>query len=161
MLSLFGKPKRYCDGLTRRSFLKIGALGMGGVALPQILRAESASGLKRSHKSIIMIYLPGGPPHQDTFDLKLGARVAFAVTLEGASVFLLEIERFEQTTGCHHAEGLLVKRVEAAHQTAGIGIATKRVETLEQGSTIGEPFEGESVEDHVRLAVAFRTEGSM
>ena len=73
MLSLFGKPKRYCDGLTRRSFLKIGALGMGGVALPQILRAESASGLKRSHKSIIMIYLPGGPPHQDTFDLKLDA----------------------------------------------------------------------------------------
>ncbi|MBI3870354.1 MAG: DUF1501 domain-containing protein [Verrucomicrobia bacterium] len=73
MLNLFGKPKRFCDGITRRSFLKIGALGMGGAALPEILRAEAASGVRASHKSIIMIYLPGGPPHQDTFDLKLDA----------------------------------------------------------------------------------------
>jgi len=46
---------------------------MGGAALPGLLRAEAASGIKKSHKAIIMIYLPGGPPHQDTFDLKLDA----------------------------------------------------------------------------------------
>lgn len=73
MLNLFGKPKKFCDGVTRRTFLKIGGLGMGGLALPQILKAESASGIRRSHKAIIMVYLPGGPPHQDTFDLKLDA----------------------------------------------------------------------------------------
>ena len=73
MLRILGKSKRYCDGLTRRNFLQIGALGMGGIALPQILRAEEASGARPSQKSIIMIYLPGGPPHQDTFDLKLDA----------------------------------------------------------------------------------------
>jgi hypothetical protein len=63
----------YCDGVSRRNFLKIGALGLGGLALPQLLQAEAASGLKRSHKAIIMIFLPGGPSHQDMFDLKAEA----------------------------------------------------------------------------------------
>ena len=65
--------RRFCDGLSRRNFLKIGALGMGGLALPQLLQAESNSGIRKSQKAVIMIYLPGGPPHQDTFDLKLDA----------------------------------------------------------------------------------------
>jgi hypothetical protein len=65
--------RRFCDGLSRRNFIRIGALGMGGLALPQLLQAESASSIRRSHKAVIMIYLPGGPPHQDTFDLKLDA----------------------------------------------------------------------------------------
>src|SRR5690349_2614407 len=67
------RGQRFCDGLSRRNFIRIGALGMGGLALPQILQAELASGLRRSQKAVIMIYLPGGPPHQDTFDLKLDA----------------------------------------------------------------------------------------
>ena len=61
---------RFCDGVSRRSFLKIGALGMGGLALPQLLKAEAAAGIRKSHKAIIMVYLPGGPPHQDMYDLK-------------------------------------------------------------------------------------------
>ena len=68
-----GSRPRYCDGVSRRNFLRIGALGMGGLGLSQLLRAESASGIRSGHKSVIMIYLPGGPPHQDTFDLKLDA----------------------------------------------------------------------------------------
>ncbi len=43
---------------------------MGGLALPQILRAEAESGRRSSHKSIIMIFLSGGPPHPDMVDLK-------------------------------------------------------------------------------------------
>lgn len=73
MLTIPGRQSKFCDGISRRSFLKIGALGMGGLALPELLRAESQSGIGKSHKSIIMIYLPGGPPHQDMFDLKLDA----------------------------------------------------------------------------------------
>src|SRR6266508_4040691 len=65
--------RRFCDGLSRRNFIRIGALGMGGLALPQLLQAESASGIRKSQKAVIMIYLPGGPPHQDMFDLKLDA----------------------------------------------------------------------------------------
>jgi uncharacterized protein (DUF1501 family) len=56
--------------LSRRSFLRIGALGLGGLNLPALLRAEAAAGVRKSHKSVILIYLVGGPPHQDLFDLK-------------------------------------------------------------------------------------------
>ncbi len=53
--------------------MQIGALGLGGLTLPKLLRAESGSagGTARTpHKSVILIYLVGGPPHQDMFDLK-------------------------------------------------------------------------------------------
>jgi len=59
--------------LSRRSFLHIGALGLGGLTLPALLRAEATAGIRSSHKSVILIYLVGGPPHQDLFDLKSGA----------------------------------------------------------------------------------------
>ena len=55
--------------LSRRSFLKIGSLGAAGLTLPGLLRAEAAAGVRSSHKSVILIYLVGGPPHQDMFDL--------------------------------------------------------------------------------------------
>ena len=73
MLVIPGQPHRFCDGVSRRNFLKIGALGMGGLNLAQLLQAESQSGIRKSQKSVIMIYLPGGPPHQDMFDLKMDA----------------------------------------------------------------------------------------
>ena len=70
MLRIEGDNSRYCDGLNRRSFLQIGGLGLGGLALPDILRAEAAAGIRGSRKSVIMILLPGGPTHLDSFDLK-------------------------------------------------------------------------------------------
>ena len=73
MLTIFGARTRFCDGVSRRNFLKIGALGLGGLALPQLLKAESQSGVKLGHKAVIMIFLPGGPSHQDIFDLKMDA----------------------------------------------------------------------------------------
>ncbi len=73
MLSILGRGTRLCDGLTRRDALRIGALGIGGLALPDLLRAEAASGTGKSHKAIIMIYMCGAPPHQDMYDLKMDA----------------------------------------------------------------------------------------
>jgi len=76
MLTIHGRvplKSGYCDGVSRRNFLRIGALSLGGLALPQILQAEAASGIRRSHKAVIMIFLPGGPSHQDMFDLKTDA----------------------------------------------------------------------------------------
>jgi hypothetical protein len=75
MLTIFGRQSRFCDGISRRNFLKIGALGLGGLSLPQVLAAEAASGVGRSHKAVIMIFLPGGPSHQDIFDLKQDAPI--------------------------------------------------------------------------------------
>src|SRR5881296_3888245 len=73
MLTIYGNKSRFCDGISRRNFLKVGALGLGGLALPQLLDAESQMGIRRSHKAVIMIFLPGGPSHQDIFDLKMDA----------------------------------------------------------------------------------------
>ena len=64
---------RFCDGGTRRDFLKIGGLALGGLSLPEVLRAESQLGTRKSHKAVIMVFLPGGPSHQDIFDLKMDA----------------------------------------------------------------------------------------
>src|SRR5438105_2662217 len=72
-MSKIAAELRYCDGLLRRSFLQIGGLVLGGLTLPELLRAEERAGVGRSHKSIIMVYLSGGLAHQDSFDLKPGA----------------------------------------------------------------------------------------
>ena len=80
MLHIFGqKPSTHCDGHTRRHFLKIGGLALGGLSLPQILHAEESSpatrGRSLGHKAVIMIYLSGGPSHQDMYDLKMDAPI--------------------------------------------------------------------------------------
>jgi hypothetical protein len=73
MLSIRGTGNALCDGLSRRELLRIGALGLGGLTLPGLLRAERRSGIQNSTKSVIMIYMVGAPPHQDMYDLKMDA----------------------------------------------------------------------------------------
>jgi hypothetical protein len=76
MLTIFGKPSRqggYCDGVTRRDFLTIGGSLIGGLSLPSLLQAEAQQNRGSQHKAIINIYLPGGPPHLDMWDLKVEA----------------------------------------------------------------------------------------
>lgn len=73
MLTILGqsdKRQSHCDGLSRRHFLKIGGMAAGGLSLAQLLQMESQAGTGSSHKSVINIYLPGGPSHIDMFDLK-------------------------------------------------------------------------------------------
>lgn len=77
MLTIFGRGQKYCDGINRRSFLQIGALGVGGLTLADLLRAEAQAGVGSSNKAIINIHLSGGPSHQDMFDLKPNAPVEF------------------------------------------------------------------------------------
>src|SRR6058998_536655 len=70
MLTITGDRYQSCDGLQRRDFLRIGALGMGGMALPDLLRLEAKEGKKSSSKALINVHLSGGPSHQDMWDLK-------------------------------------------------------------------------------------------
>jgi hypothetical protein len=65
--------KKFCDGVSRRNFLRIGSLAPFGVTLPSIFQAEAASNIKGNQRSVIMIYLSGGMAHQDSFDLKPNA----------------------------------------------------------------------------------------
>ncbi len=69
MLTIPGPASQRCDGISRRSYLQIGGLALGGLALPEILRGGAADS-QRKAKGVIMVLLPGGPTHLDTFDLK-------------------------------------------------------------------------------------------
>jgi hypothetical protein len=73
MLNLFPQTVPLCTGVTRRQALQVGALGLGGFTLPQLLRAEEAAGVRASKKAVIMIYMCGAPSHQDMYDLKMEA----------------------------------------------------------------------------------------
>lgn len=76
MLTIQGPRQTFCDGIARRSFLKIGGLAMGtlgGLSLADLYRAEAEAGSKSSHKGVINIFLGGGPPHQDMWDIKTDA----------------------------------------------------------------------------------------
>ena len=64
-----------CEGFARRDFLKIGAAGLFGLTLPDLLRIE-AQGARSGHKAkgVILIWLGGGPSTIDIWDLKPGSR---------------------------------------------------------------------------------------
>lgn len=62
---------RFCDGMSRRDFLAVGALGMGAnLCLSDVVRARANNQSARSPKAVIMVCLPGGPTHIDTYDMK-------------------------------------------------------------------------------------------
>lgn len=68
-----GDTKKYCDGISRRSFVQAGVAGMAAVGLPQLLRAKAASaemGHARKDTAVILLWLDGGPGHMDMYDMK-------------------------------------------------------------------------------------------
>jgi len=64
-----------CDGDSRRNFLKLGGLCVGGLTLAELLRLQAQAGQARraSSKAVIMVWLEGGPSHIDMYDLKPNA----------------------------------------------------------------------------------------
>ncbi|HEY2787104.1 MAG TPA: DUF1501 domain-containing protein [Fimbriiglobus sp.] len=79
MLNILGSPSRFCDGVSRRSFLKVGAFSFGAttLTLADVYRAEAAGrqqdptlATSPQHKAVINVFLGGGPPHLDMWDLK-------------------------------------------------------------------------------------------
>jgi hypothetical protein len=77
MLTLWGAPGRYCDRVDRRDFLKVGALGLGGLSLADILRLRAQAGTAQRPRAVIMVCLAGGPSHIDMYDLKPDAPVEY------------------------------------------------------------------------------------
>jgi Protein of unknown function (DUF1501) len=78
MLTIWGKGRKaaYCDGVSRRDFIRIGGLTMGSLcslSLADVIRAETGRATRAPHKSVINILLAGGPPHQDLWDIKTDA----------------------------------------------------------------------------------------
>lgn len=79
MLTIWGAPSgRLCDGISRRSFLSAGTLGVAGLTLADVfrLRAQAKTSV-RSARSVIMVAMGGGPPHIDMYDMKPDAPAEF------------------------------------------------------------------------------------
>src|SRR3954447_6996720 len=74
MLELTGRSSRCCDGRSRRDFLKAGFLGLSGLGLADVLRAEARAkgdgGAQPRDLSVILVWLDGGPPQHETYDPK-------------------------------------------------------------------------------------------
>jgi hypothetical protein len=85
MLNLLSDRKvAQCDGSTRRDFLKAGVLGMGGLALSDLLRFRAAAtetGRPTRKTSVVWLWLGGGPTHVETFDPKMTAPAEFRSTV--------------------------------------------------------------------------------
>src|SRR4051794_30760411 len=62
---------------SRRQFLHIGALGLGGLTWADVLRQQALANARRRPKSVILVFLAGGMSHIDTYDLKPDAPVEF------------------------------------------------------------------------------------
>src|SRR5438876_6043589 len=75
MITVLGSPRSCCDGLTRRETLKAGALSLLGGFFTQanllaLERGRLPGDRPGKAKSVVLLYLQGGPPTQDMFDLK-------------------------------------------------------------------------------------------
>jgi len=79
VLELIGEPFGCCDGVSRRSVLRAGFLGLAGLGLPDLLRAQArakaSGGPAQRDLSVILVWLDGGPPQHETYDPKPDAPV--------------------------------------------------------------------------------------
>lgn len=73
MLTFADPCQRQLGKLSRRDFVRAGALALGGLTLPDLLRLRASAGQASNRKSVIMIWLRGGPSHIDSYDMKPNA----------------------------------------------------------------------------------------
>ncbi|WP_435010276.1 DUF1501 domain-containing protein [Tundrisphaera lichenicola] len=80
MLNLQGRPFQCCDGVSRRSLLRAGFLGLAGLGLDDLLRTKARAGSRVAtgdDLSVILVWLDGGPPQHETYDPKPDAPSAY------------------------------------------------------------------------------------
>ena len=125
-----------CDGVSRRDFLQVGALGAVGLTLPQLLAAQAQGAVAKEHdnRSVIMIFNLGAPSQMDTFDPKPDAaaeiRGPFAPISTKGSFQLTEIlpkhatvaDKFSIVRSCYHTAA-------AVHDTGHQMLQTGRLFT--------------------------------
>ncbi len=116
-----GRTGPYCDGLSRRTFVKLGVAGMGLASLGDVLRARALSAERTGVKkdtACILIWLDGGPSHMDTYDPKPDAPVEYrgiwgAIRTKVPGILLTEMfprqaqvmDKFSIVRSLHHNTG--------------------------------------------------------
>ena len=133
MLKIFGnRLGAACDGSSRRDFLKVGALGMGALTLPNLLKAraeQARNGQSTKNTSVVWLWLGGGPTHVETFDPKMSAPVEFRSTTGAVKTNVAGIElggNFEKMAKV--ADKMAFVR-SFAHSNSGHGGGTHYVNT--------------------------------
>lgn len=133
MLKLLGSRRGInCNGASRRDFLKVGALGLSGFLLPDLLKARAAAaanGLSTKNTSVVWLWLGGGPTHVETFDPKMTAPAEFRSTVGAVQTNLSGVQfGGVYSKMAQRADKLAVVR-SFAHTNSGHGGGTHYVMT--------------------------------
>ena len=128
MLEVGGTRYRCCDGVTRRSFLRVGFLGLAGLTLADHLRLKAAAAVQgnAAHRdtSVILLWLGGGPSHLDMYDLKPDAPVEFRGEFKPISTNVPGTQIGEHLPlQARHMDKMSVVR-SVTHTNAGHGMGT-------------------------------------
>jgi hypothetical protein len=127
MLDVSGPRYDTCDGVSRRSFLKVGFLGLAGLTLADHLRLRAAArkeGKPTKDTAVILLWLGGGPSHLDMYDLKPDAPVEFRGDFKPIKTNVSGVQIGEHLPlQAKHMDKLAVVR-SAAHTNAGHGMGT-------------------------------------
>lgn len=132
MLNVTGNSYRNCDGISRRSVLKIGALGLGGLALPDLLRlraAQTEAGKAPADTAVILIWCDGGPSQFETYDPKPEAPSEYRGPWQAIQTKLSGVHFGELLPRqAQLADKLAIIR-SCAHKESGHGSAVKNLNT--------------------------------
>jgi hypothetical protein len=127
MLEVRGADYRCCDGVTRRSFLRVGFLGLAGLTLADHLRLKAAAaeqGTSLKDTAVILFWLGGGPSHIDMYDLKPAAPVEFRGEFKEIATNVNGIRISEHLPlQARHMDKMAVVR-SVTHTNAGHGMGT-------------------------------------
>lgn len=132
MLDLFHASSRNCEGISRRSLLKIGALGLGSFALPDLLRLRAqdrAEGRTTSDTAVILLWMDGGPSQFETYDPKPDAPAEYRGPFQTIQTNVVGLNLCELLPmHAQIADKIAVVR-SVAHRESGHGSAVKNLNT--------------------------------
>src|SRR5262245_6803671 len=132
MLEVKGKSYRNCEGISRRSFLKIGSLGLAGLTLPDLLRvraADAAAGKDVADTAVILLWCGGGPSQFETYDPKPDAPAEYRGAFKPINTKVPGIDFCEaMPKQALLADKLAIVR-SCCHRDSGHGSAVKNLNT--------------------------------
>src|SRR5262245_7423663 len=133
MFNLIDSGTERSGGIQRRTVMKIGALGLGGLALPQLLRHEThaaeTTGIRPRCKSVILLWLAGGPSHIDMYDLKPDAPAEFRGEFKPIATVVPGIQIGEHLPRQAKIMDKLAILRSAFHTNAGHGMGSQWMQT--------------------------------